>query len=233
MKPDAGVQTEIGNEPVRLTARALAHDFNNLIGAILGHASYLRMIAEPGSEVDQTAATIEMAAERAKELATQLQQLGSAVTNGNSALQFTPIDLHDVVREVTATLSAGQKGLVRYSLALEAPRSVVRGNAGQLHQLLMNLAVNACEAMGAGGGEIQIETISAEFAVQLEVRDSGPGIPIEHRGRVFDVAYSTKGAGGGLGLAIVHRIAQAHGADIMIDGHRPRGTVFRLRFPTI
>ena len=232
MKPDAGVQTEIGDEPVRLTARALAHDFNNLIGAILGHASYLRMIAEPGSEVDQTAATIEMAAERARGLAVQLQQLGSAL-NAAKPATFTPVDLHEIVREVTATLGTGQPGPVRFTLKLSALNSVVRGDAGQLNQLMMNLAVNACEAMGADGGEIEFETVAVELAVQLEVRDSGPGIPADVRARIFDASYTTKRSGGGLGLAIVQQIAAAHGAVIAIDGHRPRGTVFRLRFPTV
>jgi len=216
-------------EPVRLLARTLAHDFNNLIGAILGHASYLRMIAEPGSDVEQTAATIEMAAERARGLAAQLHQLGAAVPGAGK----TPVDLHQIISEVASTLGGDHGGPVRYSLDLAAPEAVVNGDAGQLNQLLMNLAINAREAMGAAGGEIRIATARAADGnvLQLEVRDEGPGIPVEHRARVFEPVYTTKTSGGGLGLAIVQRIARDHGAALEIDGNEPRGAIFRVRFP--
>ena len=234
METAAGPQTEAGapekEQLVGLTARALAHDFNNLLAAIAGHASYLRMITEPGSEVDETAATIEMVAVRAKGLAAQLHQLGTAQAPVKT--QFTPVDLHALVNEVVATLRTGQANPARFSVLLSATRQVVRGDAGQLHQLVMNLAVNACEALGANGGEVAIWTTTTDQGgLLLEVRDSGPGIPVGRREQVFDIAYSTKPNGGGMGLDIVRRIAGTHSAVIEIADNRPRGTVFRLRFP--
>jgi signal transduction histidine kinase len=229
----AGPQTEAGSsereESVGLAARALAHDFNNLLAAIVGHASYLRMITEPGGEVDQTAATIEMAAVRAKGLADQLHQLGSVQVPARAPM--LPVDLHAIVNEVVATLQTGQTKKVRFSVKLGAAKPSIYGDAGQLNQLVMNLAVNAGEAMNGAGGEIEIETTSLDRAVQLEVRDCGLGIPAECRGRIFDTSYSTKPTGGGMGLAIVQRIARDHGATIDIVDNQPRGTVFRLRFP--
>jgi signal transduction histidine kinase len=215
---------------VGLAARALAHDFNNLLAAIAGHASYLRMITEPGSEVDETAATIEMVAVRAKGLAAQLHQLGTVQAPSRAPL--APVDIHALVNEVVATLRTGQANPAQFSVLLSAAPSMVRGDAGQLHQLVMNLAVNACEAMGASGGEVAIWTATTEQgSLLLEVRDSGPGIPAGRREQVFDIAYSTKPTGGGMGLDIVRRIAGTHGAAIEISDNQPCGTVFRLRFP--
>jgi signal transduction histidine kinase len=225
----AGVASS-SEESVRLAARALAHDLNNLIGAVLGHASYLRMIVDPGSEADQTAAVIESAAERARHLAAQLQQLGAG---SKPPAAFAPVDLHAVAREVAATLGIHQLGAAVFSLKLTAPRATVHGDAHQLNQLLMNLAVNACEAMSGTGGEIAIETAAAGERVLLEVRDNGPGIPAEHRTRVFEPSYTTKPSGGGLGLAIARSIARNHGASIEVDANQPRGTVFRLQFPPV
>ena len=150
METAAGTQTKAGapeqEQSVGLAARALAHDFNNLLAAIAGHASYLRMITEPGSEVDETAATIEMAAVRAKGLAAQLHQLGAA--QAPIRMPLVLVDLHAVVNEVIATLRTGQANPAHFSLALSAACPTIRGEAGQLHQLVMNLVVNACEAMG-------------------------------------------------------------------------------------
>jgi two-component system, cell cycle sensor histidine kinase and response regulator CckA len=235
METAEGPQTEASApEPeqlVGLAARALAHDFNNLLAAIAGHASYLRMLAEPGSEMDETAATIEMVAVRAKGLAAQLHQLGSA--QAPVRVPLIPVDLHCLVNEVVATLRTGQASPAQFSVLLSATRPVVRGDAGQLHQLVMNLAVNACEAMGANGGEVAIGTTTTEQGgLLLEVRDSGPGIPAGLREQIFDIAYSTKLTGGGMGLDIVRRVAANHGAGIEIADNQPRGAVFRLRFPS-
>ena len=231
METAVGPQTDASapqhEQLVGLTARALAHDFNNLLAAIAGHASYLRMITEPGSEVDETAATIEMVAVRAKGLAAQLHQLGTAQAPVRAPL--TPVDLHALVNEVVATLRTGQANPARFFVLLSATRFVVRGDAGQLHQLVMNLAVNACEAMGASGGEVAIRTTTTEQGgLLLEVRDSGPGIPLGRREQVFDIAYSTKATGGGMGLDIVRRIAGTHGAAIEIADNQPRGTTVSL-----
>jgi two-component system, cell cycle sensor histidine kinase and response regulator CckA len=229
----SGSNASDGDEPVRLQARALAHDFNNLLAAIVGHASYLRMITEPGSEVDQAAATIEKAAERARDLATQLHHLGTGL--GAVALpRLQPVDLNEIAGEVVSTLQVGGNSPAHFSLKRSEASHMIQGDAGQLNQLVMNLAVNACEAMGAEGGEVAVETsTSPEGLVQLEIRDCGPGIPAHSRNRVFDLTYSTKTNGGGLGLAIVHRIAQSHGAKIEITDNQPRGTIFRLRFPSL
>jgi two-component system, cell cycle sensor histidine kinase and response regulator CckA len=223
----SGSSPSSGDLSVRASARALAHDFNNLLSAILGHASYLRLLAPPGSEMDETAATIEASAERAKALTQKLYELST----GKESVVEARLDLHGLIREVAATLAPTQAGAAPLVLELEATHSQVRGDSTQLNRLLMNLAVNAREAVGPGGAEIEIRTTDTAAGLRLEVADGGPGIRPEDRRHLFEPNFSTKPGGKGLGLAIVDKIARWHGAQVEVDDNQPRGAIFRITFP--
>lgn len=108
---------------------------------------------------------------------------------------------------------------------------VVAGEASKLHQMLVNLLLNAG---AAGARTVQVRTIQRGPVVVLEVEDDGQGIPEEHLGRILEPFFTTRppGEGTGLGLAIVHRVAEEHGARIHVESQLGRGSVFRLHFPT-
>ena len=114
------------------------------------------------------------------------------------------------------------------SLSPELPR--VMADVGQLRQLLLNLVRNAREAM-RGGGHLRVSTRGGEGAVEIQVKDTGPGIPSERLQRIFDPFFTTKERGTGLGLAIVHRIVEAHSGHLSVRSQVGRGTTFRVVLP--
>lgn len=206
----------------QLFARMVAHDFNNLLGGILGHAELIEATANE-SDIRESAAIIRKAAERATDLTRQL--LHDA---GKNPVRSVPVNLHDTIREVALLLSLDAGLRVEY--ALGEPNPVVAADPGQIHQMLLNLAVNARDAM-PGGGTLTFETESEGGHILLTVRDTGPGIPPDLRAKIFEPFFTTKGGrGSGMGLYVVHRVAKAHGGRVELDGGAS-GAVFRIRLP--
>jgi signal transduction histidine kinase len=110
----------------------------------------------------------------------------------------------------------------------------VLGDRIQLQQVLLNLILNAAEAMGSAGErarELSISTQQDRPGVLVVVRDSGPGIDPEHLDRVFDAFYTTKSSGTGMGLAICRSIIDAHGGKLWAEANEPRGAVFQFTLP--
>jgi two-component system NtrC family sensor kinase len=145
--------------------------------------------------------------------------------------QLQRADLNDTVRDLVEFVrpeldAAGVE--VTLSLAPELPR--VLADVAQLRQLLLNLLRNAREAM-ASGGALSVTTRGGENAVEVEVRDSGPGIPEERLARIFDPFFTTKERGTGLGLAMAQEIAQEHAGQLSCESVPGQGTAFTLRLP--
>jgi signal transduction histidine kinase len=112
----------------------------------------------------------------------------------------------------------------------------VLGDRVQLQQVLLNLILNAAEAMGAmeeGARELLISTEEGEAGAVVAVRDSGPGIDPEHLERVFDAFYTTKPSGTGMGLSICRSIIHAHGGKLWAQANEPRGAVFQFTLPAV
>jgi signal transduction histidine kinase len=221
--PDAGLQ---------LYLRALAHDFNNLLGAVLGNAALLETMVPAGSEAAEISVIIQRAAERATELADHLSRAARL-----EPPRHEPVDLNASLREIAvllrATLPAGL--LLRTQLDESIPRVV--GDSVELHQLALNLALNARDAISAlpePRGVILLATSAEPGATLLRVKDTGPGIPRELHEKIFQPFFSTRaGSEGsrGLGLTIVDRVAKRHGARVTLDSEPGRGTEFQIRFP--
>jgi signal transduction histidine kinase len=116
-------------------------------------------------------------------------------------------------------------------------RASVRGDRVQLQQVMLNLILNAVEAMssiGEGTRELSISTERCQAGgILVAVRDSGPGIEAEHRNRIFEPFYTTKTSGIGMGLSICRSIIEAHGGHLWTDANRPRGAVFRFTLPAV
>jgi signal transduction histidine kinase len=229
-------------EAIGQLAGGIAHDFNNLLTGILGWASVLLEENPPGSPTAEAAETISAAAQRASELTRQL--LGFA---RRRPLQAVPFDANGVLEEVARLLGRTLDARLRLERRLAAGRAVVVGDPGQLQQAILNLAVNARDAMPEGG-ELRLESAivhrdeawaarhpgaSAGPHLAVTVADTGHGVAPELRERIFEPFFTTKpeGSGTGLGLAMVYGIARAHCGAVEVESERGRGARFTLSVP--
>jgi signal transduction histidine kinase len=146
-------------------------------------------------------------------------------------LTLEPVRLRPLVDEVFA-LVAGEASAHRITLRNECPPALpaVQGDPTLLRQALLNLALNACQAM-PDGGMLTVQGRVRGGSVELDVTDTGGGIAPEHLGRIFDLYFTTREGGSGLGLSMVYRTVQLHDGSIEVESGVGRGTTFRLRLP--
>ena len=223
-------------------AAGVGHDFKNVLSTILGYADLASRAAEQG-RVDQASLKgIQAAA-----------QQGTAVTRAlltfshNTGPTMEPVDLCRLLAETTELLQQTLPASIEIATRSDVPANECRimGDRNQLQQVLLNLALNAGDAMPSGGTLTIAVTVGegkgadmADGAVRpdicLSVSDTGKGIAPEIRDRIFEPFFTTKSRGQstGLGLAIVHAIAVDHGADITVSSVPGKGTTFRLCFPS-
>jgi PAS domain S-box-containing protein len=229
-------------EAVGQLAGGVAHDFNNLLTAILGNVSLLlsnKATTDPDHEL---LAATEQAAQRATDLTRQL--LGFS---RQTVLRLEPLNLNSSVQEVVSMLRRTIDPRVTIEVHPTADPWWVQGDAGQMNQVLVNLCLNARDAMADGGRltletanvrldeelvRTQLEARAGEF-VRLRVGDTGCGIPDEVRTRIFEPFFTTKGPGKGtgLGLAMVYGIIQQHQGWIECLSEVGKGTYFDIYIP--
>ncbi|HEX6940465.1 MAG TPA: PAS domain S-box protein [Longimicrobiales bacterium] len=230
-------------EAVGRLAGGIAHDFNNLLTAIQGHAEVLLESAEPDAASRAGLDQIRRAAERASLLTQQLLAFSR-----RQVLQPRIIDLNRAVREIEAMLVRVIGEDIELVTRLDDDIGPVRADPGQMEQVIMNLVVNARDAMPTGG-RISIETTNAtlsaedvqrhDYAVQpgdyvvLSVTDTGEGMSEEVRARIFEPFFTTKelGKGTGLGLSTVYGIVKQSGGHIWVQSELGAGTRFRIFLP--
>ncbi len=209
-------------------AGGVAHDFNNLLTVIEGYARMLRdepdlAQAEAVEYVDE----IIRAANRASDLTRQLLAFSRRQSS-----QPRSLDLNELVRSTSGMLRRviGEDIQLETDLCEEA--SHIFADPSQIDQVLMNLVVNARDAM-PGGGQIRISTSFHDPAVELRVSDHGSGIPPEVMARMFEPFFTTKesGKGTGLGLSLVHAIISQAGGKVDVETALGQGTTFKIRFP--
>ncbi len=148
-------------------------------------------------------------------------------------VHFQEVDLSALVKEVM-DLMAPQGKLAGITLELDTPAEPahLRADPDMIKQAVLNLVTNAMEAM-KNGGLLRVKVAQGEGAVILEVADSGPGIPAELRDKVFQLYFTTKARGSGIGLAMTYRAVQLHNGTIAFTSDEGRGTTFRLQFPAV
>jgi PAS domain S-box-containing protein len=232
-------------EAIGRLAGGVAHDFNNLLTAILGHTHLLRAGAVAGSDIDQTLSTIELAAERAADLTRRL--LGFA---RKGKFQAIPVDLGTAIDEVIELLGHTIPKNIRITRAIPADQAKVLGDPVQIQQVLLNLAINACDAMPSGGklefsiapitlgaGDPRMEQRGARAGafLKVSVKDDGTGIADDVRGHIFEPFFTTKppGKGTGMGLAMVYGIVRNHGGWIDVETELGAGTTFHIHLPVV
>lgn len=231
-------------EAVGRLAGGVAHDFNNLLTAIMGYAEILKMKLRHDEELQKKVEMILHAANRAKSLTSQLLAFSR-----KQILQPQVIDLNDVVTSIDKMLRHMIGEDIELLTVLGSPLGPVKVDPAQIEQVIMNLAVNARDAMPQGG-KLTIKTadifldethsrehpeIAPGFYVLLAVSDTGTGIDEETLSRIFEPFFTTKGIeqGTGLGLSMVHGIITQSGGYIYVQSEQGKGTCFNIYLPRV
>lgn len=227
-------------EAVGRLATGIAHDFNNLITVLLGYSDELIEQVPPGSEWQRSAIEIRRAAERASGLTQQLL----AFSRRQAAVAHT-VDLNLVVANMEDLIRRLLGPEIRLEFSLDHNLAGMRADSAQIGQVVMNLVVNARDAMPTGG-LLTIETANIELGsehlevipgphVSLCVRDTGVGMAPEVRNRLFEPFFTTKesGQGTGLGLSMVQGIVRQSGGHVVVESQPGVGTAFHVYFPRL
>jgi nitrogen-specific signal transduction histidine kinase/HAMP domain-containing protein/ActR/RegA family two-component response regulator len=231
-------------ESIGQLASGVAHDFNNMLTIIQGHSSAL--LAKPSlpSEIADPVQAVYFAAERAARLTRQLLMFSR-----KNIMQLKPLDLREVVGNMNKMI--GRLISENITLDFQSPEKLplVQGDTGMIEQVVMNLAVNARDAMPNGGtlaislATVAIDAIFAETHpqarvgrfVRMRVADTGTGMDATTLGHVFEPFFTTKevGKGTGLGLATVYGIVKQHEGWVEVSSEPGKGTTFDILFPAI
>lgn len=227
-------------------AGGIAHDFNNILTAILGYAELVQTELTSDSRLRPHVQNIEQGARRAAELCKQM-----LAYSGRGSLVVKRLNLSSLVRDVASLLrsSVSKKADLRFELDDALPAIV--GDVVQIQQIVMNLVINASEALGDAGGAIHVRTgrirpegeslkrarlfpeQAREEYIYVEVADDGCGMDAATQAQIFDPFFSLKFTGRGLGLAAVIGIVRGHDGALTLDSETGRGSTFRVLFPAV
>ncbi len=219
-------------EAVGRLAGGIAHDFNNIMTVVLGHSEILAVELKDHPEMCTSVVEIQHAAERAAGLTRQLLAFGR-----RQKLEPASVDLNVVARDMVTLLARVLGGDIEVRADTGTEPVTVATDRAQLEQAVLNLAVNARDAMPDGGRLVMSVTkgqaADGRLAGVLRVADTGTGIAPEVRPHIFDPFFTTKdvGQGSGLGLAMVYGFVQQSGGTIELDSTIGVGTTFELTFP--
>jgi signal transduction histidine kinase/CheY-like chemotaxis protein len=232
-------------ESLGLLAGGIAHDFNNLLSTVAGNAELAAEELPESSPARPYLAAVRAAARRGAMLTRQLLAYA-----GKRATAAEPLDLGRLVADIGELLRVSIPKPVELAFAISPDLPEVRGEVGELQQVVLNLLTNAADAIGDRPGRISVvvaarrledeelaafqgEGLAAGEFVVLEVADTGCGMDEATRARIFDPFFSTKGSGRGLGLAGMVGILRTHRAGVAIDSVPGRGTRFRVALPAL
>ena len=229
-------------EAIGTLAGGIAHDFNNILGAIMGYTEMLAWDIPDSADLQKKVQQILKASDRAKELVHQILSFSRQHDQ-----ERKPVQMHLIIKEALKLLKASLPSTIEIRQQVSTKRSTVLANPTQIHQVLMNLCTNAHHAMRETGGVLTVklytEDVSADKALQydlaegpylaLAVKDTGHGMSVTTKERIFDPYFTTKkkGEGTGLGLSVIHGIMKAHDGAVSVESEVGRGSVFTTFFP--
>ena len=231
-------------ESLGVLAGGIAHDFNNMLTAIIGNAELAIASLPAGSQQERNLTEIIHVSTHAAELCHQL-----LAYSGKGRFFVEPLDLNRIIREMEQMfqVSVSKKAVLRLELGAALP--AIEADVSQIRQVVMNLVINASEALEESQGNIIIQTsrldchesqavktpgcqdLQAGSYVVLEVQDNGIGMDEHTRSRIFDPFYTTKFTGRGLGLAAVQGIVRGHKGSIKVYSEPGKGTSFKIYLP--
>jgi len=243
-KLEAQLQQAQKMEAVGTLAGGIAHDFNNILQAIFGYTQILLMGKEPSNPDYEKLEAIEKSAERASDLTKRLLIFSRKVES-----KLRPVDLNNEIEQVSQMLERTIPKMINIELHLSEDIKIINADPAQIEQIMMNLGVNARDAM-PNGGRLMFETenmiLDEEYCkthsgskpgqyVKLSISDTGQGMDKETLRHIFEPFYTTKetGKGTGLGLAMVYGIVKSHSGYIMCYSEPGEGTIFKIYFPII
>lgn len=229
-------------EAIGTLAGGIAHDFNNILGSVIGFTELAIDEVEPGTILGNNLEEILSAGKRARDLVKQILAFSR-----REEQSMQPVDLAEVLREIYNLLRATMPASIDLELNIHHQASVL-ADPGQIHQVFMNLGINAAQAIGSDDGKVTISleeiVLGESFCQQhpsteaglyaiIVVKDTGCGIPPDVHERIFDPFFTTKpqGEGTGLGLSVVHGIIQNHGGAIAVDSMPGKGSSFKVYLP--
>ena len=245
----AALQTQLHQaqkmEAVGLLAGGVAHDLNNLLTVIRGNAGRVRGMLAADHKAHEALIVLEQAAQQAAGVTRSLLTFSRGLP-----VEKKPLDLCAVVEESTRLLRRMIPAAIELDVDVQRePPLWIRADSTQLQQVVLNLAINARDAMPDGGtlrvavapagesdaGELVDSSSSAALHGRLEVTDTGVGVPLEIRERIFEPFFTTKerGQGTGLGLSVVHGIVEDHGGRITVQSQVGVGSTFTIVFPCV
>jgi len=230
-------------ESIGTLAGGIVHDFNNILSAILGYASLMKMKINKDNSFYNYVDIIEKSAIRASELTSQLLSF----SRGGAIYNKRPMNLNNVINEIINIIKSTFDKSIETEYYLFDDLPTIEADASQIHQVIMNLCVNARDAMPDGGKliiETDVETLSEEYVkthidakvgrhIILTVTDTGIGMDEEIKKRIFEPFYTTKkqGKGTGLGLSMVYGIIKSHDGFVNVYSERGNGTTFKVYLP--
>lgn len=207
----------------------IAHEVKNPLAGILGIAQLSLRGVEKGHPLEKNLLIIEKETKRCRTIIENLLRFAR-----QEKMAFHQVDVGQVVVDALAIVDH-QLGInqVKVEKELEEGLPLLTGNANQLQQVLMNLLLNAQQAMGGRPGRVKVSARASEGQVELKVTDDGPGIAPEIQSRVFDPFFTTKtaGEGTGLGLSVSYGIVKDHGGDIRLESREGEGCTFIITLP--
>jgi len=231
-------------ESLGVLAGGIAHDFNNILSGMLGNANLARLELQPGSVIHPYLEQIERAAVRAADLCKQM-----LAYSGRGRFIVRRLALNDVIQDTLQLLNLSISKNAVLKLHLTQPLPAISADATQLRQLIMNLVINASEALEGRSGVISLATgvtrVTPEYLsrmqftdklptgdyIFIEVSDNGSGMSKETLTRIFDPFFTTKFSGRGLGLSAVLGIVRGHRGGLKVYSEPGRGTTFKILFP--
>jgi PAS domain S-box-containing protein len=229
-------------EAIGTLAGGIAHDFNNILSSVLGYAEFLKSSLSPDDELFRYADIIEKSAYMGAELSKKIMSI-----TRKEHTELKPVNLNSVVTETVALLKMSIPKGIDLDVRLEEGLPNIKADHSQISQVILNLVINAKDAMPQGGrlhiattleereniaaGDLNPET-GVNF-IRLSVEDTGTGISKKYQSKIFDPFFTTKdpGKGTGLGLYIVHSIVMNHGGYINLYSEPNKGTRFNVYFP--
>ena len=230
-------------EAIGTLAGGIAHDFNNILASVIGY-SELALIDLPGDcEARENIQHVLMAANRARDLVRQILSFSR-----QSEQERMPISIVPIVKEALKLLKASLPSTIRIVQEIDKDVGIIEADPTEIHQVLMNLCINAEHAMREKGGVLEVRLEKARMGkakllhaghlqpglyAKLTVTDTGHGMEQHVIDRIFDPYFTTKknGEGTGLGLAVVHGIVKSYGGGIQVSSQVGKGTTFEIYFP--
>jgi nitrogen-specific signal transduction histidine kinase len=241
---ESHLQQALRMEAIGTLAGGIAHDFNNILGAVIGYTEMALNDNDDNGPLESNLQEILKAGKRAKDLVKHILAFSRQADK-----EVKPIRVKSIVKEALKLLRASIPATIEIRQTIKSD-AVVLADSTQIHQVLMNLCTNAHHAMRETGGLLEVSLTNVELESSLterglsvtpgtylclKVSDSGHGMSPEVIGRIFDPFFTTKqrDEGTGMGLSVVHGIANSHGGAITVQSQLGKGATFKIYLPVI